>query len=417
VSDAAPLPRLGEVFFDVRGNSRSMRLSWYADTGVAVFSIWQAGMCTGTFRLPIGDLRRMIEILERGPAPQGQRRAPVSAARRGPDRGREEYPASEDEIGLLDSAGGPDGYAGAAYTADYGRSGQGTGQHAHTDGGTADYPAADYGSASYGDPGYEQGSYGDPAYEQASYADSGHNGGSNYGYGGPDQHGDHHDAGRGTESYGQDGYSPDGGFGAPDRHRGTDYGSAGYQPADYGAGQPAGHESGTYEQHEAGYGRGGYADEAAARRSGRPDSDYAPGSYGAAAPDYLTGEHPAPGYHDGMRADTGSDYGPGGYGSQPAFPASGRRRDDSRFAPDTGGLPHGETDGTGYSEERFVPPYVGGGGDAYPNDNRAGAAGYEGDLDDPGYPAGAPSNSPSDRYHETQWPGESYSYGSEYRRR
>ncbi len=66
-SDAAPLPRLGEVFFDVRGSSRSMRLSWYADTGVAVFSIWQGGMCTGTFRLPIGDLSRMVDILQRGP--------------------------------------------------------------------------------------------------------------------------------------------------------------------------------------------------------------------------------------------------------------------------------------------------------------------------------------------------------------
>ena len=66
-SDAAPLPRLGEVFFDVRGSSRSMRLSWYADTGVAVFSIWQGGTCTGTFRLPIADLPRMVEALQRGP--------------------------------------------------------------------------------------------------------------------------------------------------------------------------------------------------------------------------------------------------------------------------------------------------------------------------------------------------------------
>jgi len=66
-SDAAPLPRLGEVFFDVRGNSRSMRLSWYADTGVAVLSIWQGGMCTGTFRLPIADLPRMVQTLQRGP--------------------------------------------------------------------------------------------------------------------------------------------------------------------------------------------------------------------------------------------------------------------------------------------------------------------------------------------------------------
>jgi hypothetical protein len=50
-----------------------MRLSWYADTGVAVFSIWQGGTCTGTFRLPMDDLARMIESLNRGP--QGQRAA------------------------------------------------------------------------------------------------------------------------------------------------------------------------------------------------------------------------------------------------------------------------------------------------------------------------------------------------------
>jgi hypothetical protein len=65
-SDAAPLPRLGEVFFDVRGSSRSMRLSWYADTGIAVFSIWQGGTCTGTFRLPMDDLPRLIDSLRRG---------------------------------------------------------------------------------------------------------------------------------------------------------------------------------------------------------------------------------------------------------------------------------------------------------------------------------------------------------------
>ena len=87
-SDAAPLPRLGEVFFDVRGSSRSMRLSWYADTGVAVFSIWQGGMCTGTFRLPIGDLPRMIEILERGPdEPRSRARSPscLRASNRPPE--------------------------------------------------------------------------------------------------------------------------------------------------------------------------------------------------------------------------------------------------------------------------------------------------------------------------------------------
>src|ERR1700680_4807210 len=79
-SDAAPLPRLGEVFFDVRGNSRSMRLSWYADTGVAVFSIWQGGTCTGTFRLPIDDLTRMVEALRRGPQGRRARRAACRGA-------------------------------------------------------------------------------------------------------------------------------------------------------------------------------------------------------------------------------------------------------------------------------------------------------------------------------------------------
>jgi hypothetical protein len=88
-SDAAPLPRLGEVYFDVRGESRSMRLSWYADTGVAVFSIWQGGTCTGTFRLPIADLPRMVEALRRGPQGHGhagQAGRPAGAPQRGEGR-------------------------------------------------------------------------------------------------------------------------------------------------------------------------------------------------------------------------------------------------------------------------------------------------------------------------------------------
>jgi hypothetical protein len=91
-SDAAPLPRAGEVFFDVRGESRTMRVSWYGDTGVAVFSIWNGGTCTGTFRLPIPELPRMIEALSSGPdgasppPPAGQvpKQAPPAAADPGP---------------------------------------------------------------------------------------------------------------------------------------------------------------------------------------------------------------------------------------------------------------------------------------------------------------------------------------------
>ena len=104
MSDAAPLPRLGEIFFDVRGSSRSMRLSWYADTGIAVFSIWQGGTCTGTFRLPIDDLSRLVESLGRGlpegPADQAPRpaRSPSAASAPGwpltPPRPSSRSPAS-----------------------------------------------------------------------------------------------------------------------------------------------------------------------------------------------------------------------------------------------------------------------------------------------------------------------------------
>ena len=58
-----------------------MRLSWYADTGVAVFSIWQGGTCTGTFRLPIADLPRMVDALQHGPRGRGAGLAGEDTAR------------------------------------------------------------------------------------------------------------------------------------------------------------------------------------------------------------------------------------------------------------------------------------------------------------------------------------------------
>ncbi|HEY6279909.1 MAG TPA: hypothetical protein VIX86_26665 [Streptosporangiaceae bacterium] len=156
-SDAAPLPRLGEVFFDVRGESRSMRLSWYADTGVAVFSIWQGGTCTGTFRLPIADLPRMVEALQHGPRGREEGLARDEAAGPAPHRRTPARPSPaeppDSEIatgqttvylpagaGVTDvtgyHAGPPRGY----HEPPPGRS---SGSHA------APPPAADYGSGDY----------------------------------------------------------------------------------------------------------------------------------------------------------------------------------------------------------------------------------------------------------------------------
>jgi hypothetical protein len=109
--DAVPLPREGAVFFDVRGEARSMRLSWYADSAVAVFSIWQGNRCTGTFRLPFGDLARMVETLQSGPPSRvagamprqlssaafaGPHEAyPVTATHRGPAAGYADQPGHQ----------------------------------------------------------------------------------------------------------------------------------------------------------------------------------------------------------------------------------------------------------------------------------------------------------------------------------
>jgi hypothetical protein len=110
MSDAAPLPRLGEVFFDVRSASRSLRISWYADTGVAVLSIWQGGTCTGSFRLPMGDLPRMIETLQRGPDGQGipaGEYPPQPAGAQPPPARVPDYPG---EAGQPGAAAGYDAY-------------------------------------------------------------------------------------------------------------------------------------------------------------------------------------------------------------------------------------------------------------------------------------------------------------------
>src|SRR5262249_43481157 len=121
-SDAAPLPRLGEVYFDVRGESRSMRLSWYADTGVAVFSIWQGGTCTGTFRLPIADLPRMVDAAQRGPhcdarGPGDARGTAEQHGRAGQRGAQSRDPGPEPDTGYSDP-GFSAAYAG--HTAAYG---------------------------------------------------------------------------------------------------------------------------------------------------------------------------------------------------------------------------------------------------------------------------------------------------------
>lgn len=57
------LPHHGQVFLDRRGADRVLRVSWHAEAGLVVLSLWSADRCTATFRLP------MAEVPDLGNAP------------------------------------------------------------------------------------------------------------------------------------------------------------------------------------------------------------------------------------------------------------------------------------------------------------------------------------------------------------
>jgi hypothetical protein len=58
-----PLPRVGDVFPVVRGDSRVMRVSCHDDTGMVVLSLWSERSCRASFRLHEEDVPRLIETL------------------------------------------------------------------------------------------------------------------------------------------------------------------------------------------------------------------------------------------------------------------------------------------------------------------------------------------------------------------
>lgn len=90
MSAATPLPRQGDVFFDSRGADRALRLSRHPDAGVVVLSIWNGGVCQGTFRLPSDQIAALAEALlsaapeTRPPLPQTGQYEPPPAERSEP---------------------------------------------------------------------------------------------------------------------------------------------------------------------------------------------------------------------------------------------------------------------------------------------------------------------------------------------
>jgi hypothetical protein len=285
--DAVPLPREGQVFFDVRGESRSMRLSWYADSAVAVFSIWQGNRCTGTFRLPFGDLARMVHTLQSGPHPgaagyggPGHYQAGHNQAAAGP---------AEDPDYRYQPVGYQGEYAGAGY--------EGPGYETP---GYAGYDGPGYDGPGYDGPGYDGPGYEDAGYRHGGYAAGGYD---DDGYGQPaayyQDYGDPAADFEGTGRHSAGGHDPDYYEAGQESGRGFER-SGGYQSPGYGAAAMS--EAGDGGPEELGGYRGARHEDAGYERTGsyHPAAIYQ-GGYSGATSYSEPGGYPAAGPQDPAR--------------------------------------------------------------------------------------------------------------------
>jgi hypothetical protein len=114
MGEVLPMPHLGDLFVDVRGEDRTMRVSCHADRGMVVVSLWAGTLCRGSFRVSAADLDRLIDSLDdmrstsrgvRGSA--GAPRPPVVPGQAGPGEPATTIPTEETgDIGGLARATG-----------------------------------------------------------------------------------------------------------------------------------------------------------------------------------------------------------------------------------------------------------------------------------------------------------------------
>lgn len=64
-----PIPLLGGVLPDARGGGRALRVSWHAEDGLVVLSLWDGPRCTGTARVAAADVPALLEALQVGLRP------------------------------------------------------------------------------------------------------------------------------------------------------------------------------------------------------------------------------------------------------------------------------------------------------------------------------------------------------------
>jgi hypothetical protein len=63
MGEVFPMPAVGDLFTDVRGGDRRMRVSYHEGPGTVVVSLWAGTVCRGTFQLAAGDVTRLVALL------------------------------------------------------------------------------------------------------------------------------------------------------------------------------------------------------------------------------------------------------------------------------------------------------------------------------------------------------------------
>ncbi|GAA2360585.1 hypothetical protein [Dactylosporangium salmoneum] len=63
MGELVPLPKTGDVFSDVRGDDRTMRVTCHPHRGTVVVSLWVDKICRASFQLAEADLPRLQQAL------------------------------------------------------------------------------------------------------------------------------------------------------------------------------------------------------------------------------------------------------------------------------------------------------------------------------------------------------------------
>ncbi|MFG1830431.1 hypothetical protein [Micromonospora chersina] len=57
------MPSFGDLFTDLRGEDRTLRVSYHPDRGAVVLSLWNGTLCRGSFRMPADDVDQLLALL------------------------------------------------------------------------------------------------------------------------------------------------------------------------------------------------------------------------------------------------------------------------------------------------------------------------------------------------------------------